>query len=132
MRVGFSFAMPLGCSAVFIRVSPHTNSPSIVVCRRCGTVACELCTSNKQPLPIYGYATSVRVCRDCHGQTGPVPTAAQRAERAAHHDAEEERKQIARREAQSRDVATKRAMESEDRKARIRADIASKSAPKGR
>lgn len=106
-------------------------------CRRCGSVVCELCSPSKEPLSIYAYDAPVRVCRDCAGQPGPVPTAAERAERAARAEEERERSAAAARESAVRDTKDKRAMDAEERKARIRADIARRTsgvggAPSGR
>lgn len=93
-------------------------------CRRCGTVVCELCSPAKEPLPLYAYDAPVRVCRDCAGQPGPVPTAAERAERAARAEEEKERAADAARASAVRETKDKRAVDAEERKARIRADIA--------
>lgn len=96
-------------------------------CRRCGSVVCELCAPGKAALPLYGYAEPVRVCRDCSAESGPVPTAEQRAERSERSAAETERRVAAEREAMKQQKKNKAAFEADDRKAKIRADLAAKS-----
>ena len=51
-------------------------------CRRCGLIVCEPCSAFAKPLPDLAYEEAVRVCRACHAESGPVPSAPERASRA--------------------------------------------------
>jgi hypothetical protein len=65
-------------------------------CRRCGRVVCGACSPQTQKMPLLAFYEPVRVCRECFGQPGPMPTAAeaqrQRAEAERRAQAEEQRR----------------------------------------
>ena len=35
-------------------------------CRACGNIVCNKCSTNKKPVPIYGYYDPVRICDKCN------------------------------------------------------------------
>lgn len=85
-------------------------------CRRCGRVVCEACSKYRQVMPDFGYVDAVRVCSECHGQTGPLPPEADRHRAAA---AAEETARAAKAEQLKRDGAARKD-DAAARKAKLR------------
>ncbi len=105
------------CAAPFDLVSRQHH------CRRCGVVACERCSANKQAMLDYGYPEPVRVCKSCYGEYGPVPPASERAARAAAKAEEAEARTRAEAEEKVARAKQSRNVDADDRKARLREQL---------
>lgn len=101
-------------------------------CRRCGQQCCAVCSEHRASLPFYGYPQPVRVCRDCVGEEGPTPTAAQKEKTKKEKAAAEERKAALEREKSRAGHAAKRASEADDRKAKIKERIQARTSGTGK